>query len=128
MPHGMIASQQSKVSREFAARLEHAKPKQKVRAIVLLQGQRTGSAATQPRSRIVRQDAISIIRQSSEQAIGEIDRILIHFGGKRLAEVNTLGSIPVETTPAGISALADSQHVRAILEDQPISLLTKVGE
>jgi hypothetical protein len=40
---------------------------------------------------------------------------------------NALGSIPVETTARGIAALAASEHVKAILEDQPISLLAKPG-
>lgn len=127
MPQGTAVSQQAKISREFSARLEHIKPKQKVRAIILLQGQQTGSAATQPRSRLARQDTISTIRQSSEQALRAIDRILKRFDGKRLADANTLGSVPVETTTEGISALADLDDVKAILEDQPISLLAKVG-
>jgi|SRR5882672_10997663 len=125
MSHGTAISQQSKISREFAARLERAKPKQKVRAIILLQAQQTRSAATHPRSRLARQDAVSTIHQSSEQALGEIDRILTRFDGQRLADVNALGSVLIEAIPAGISALAESQHVRAILEDQPISLLAK---
>ena len=36
---------------------------------------------------------------------------------------NALGSLPVETTSSGILALAESGHVKAILEDQEFSLL-----
>jgi hypothetical protein len=57
--------------------------------------------------------------------LAEIDRPLTHFGGKRLAlGVNALGSVPVESTPDGITALASLDSVKAILEDQPISLLS----
>ena len=36
---------------------------------------------------------------------------------------SALGTIAVETTVAGINELAASDHVQAILEDQPISVL-----
>jgi hypothetical protein len=58
--------------------------------------------------------------------LGEIDGILERFDGKRSADVNALGSIPAETTARGIAALAASEHVKAILEDQPISLLARM--
>jgi hypothetical protein len=42
-------------------------------------------------------------------------------GGERLTDdVDVLGSITVETTAEGIKALAASEHVKAILEDQSI--------
>jgi hypothetical protein len=34
--------------------------------------------------------------------------------------VDALGSLPVETTPAGIRALADAEGVKAILENQMV--------
>ena len=120
-------AQHSKISREFTARLDRFGPQQKVRAIVLLRTKETGTATTQRRSRLNRQATIEAIRQSAEQALGEIDGILERFDGRRLAEVNALGSIPVETTVRGIAALAASKHVKAILEDQPISLLARPG-
>jgi hypothetical protein len=36
---------------------------------------------------------------------------------------DALGSISVETTAAGIAALAASEHVKAIIEDQAVSLV-----
>src|SRR5712692_1091702 len=117
--------QHPKVSREFAARLDQLRPQQKVRAIVLLRTKDAGTAATQRRSRTNRQATIEAVRQSAEQALGEIDSILERFDGRRLADVNALGSLPVETTARGIAALAASEHVKAILEDQPISLLAR---
>jgi hypothetical protein len=75
-------------------------------------------------SRVSRQATIAIIRQSAEPALLEIDRILERFDGQRLAaSADALGCVPIETTAAGITALAASEHVKAILEDQPISLL-----
>jgi hypothetical protein len=53
----------------------------------------------------------------------DIDSILKRHDGRRLARrPNALGSMPVETTAAGIKALASSRWVQAILEDQPIKL------
>ena len=67
---------------------------------------------------------IELIRKSAETVLPNIDGILERFDGKRLANVDTLGCVPIETTVAGIKALAASDHVKAILEDQPISLLS----
>jgi hypothetical protein len=54
----------------------------------------------------------------------EIDRVLARFGGRGLAErVDALGGLPVETTPAGVRALAATEGVKAILENQTVSLL-----
>ena len=52
-----------------------------------------------------------------------MDDILGRFDGQRFAdEPDALGSIPVEATVAGIEALASSDWVKAIIEDQPIQL------
>lgn len=116
--------QAAKISPEFAARLDRFGPQQKVHAIVLLQTKNTGSTtAPQRRSRVNRQATAEAIRQSAMQALGELDEILERFNGRRSADANALGAIPVETTARGIAALAASEHVKAILEDQPISLL-----
>ena len=56
-----------------------------------------------------------------------VRRDLERFDGKRLANVDALGCIPVEITASGVLALAASEHVKAILEDQPISLLAGPG-
>jgi hypothetical protein len=115
-----------KISYEFEARLKRLKPEQQVRAIVLLQTQNTDPAATRP-SRADRQKVISAVRHAAQAALPEIDRILKNFRGQRLdSGVNALGSIAVETTVEGIHALAASEHVKAILEDQPISLPAKL--
>jgi hypothetical protein len=112
-----------KISPEFGARLARLQPQQKVRAIVLLCTDDIRAPVAKRESRIDRKATIERIRQSAETALPVIDQILDRFGGRRLThQVNALGSIPVETTSAGISALVASEHVKAILEDQPLSV------
>lgn len=61
------------------------------------------------------------VAKSADPMLAEIDRVLAQRLGERLAsKADALGCILVETTPAGIHVLADSEHVQAILEDQPI--------
>lgn len=114
-------TQQPVISREFAAKLNRLSAKQKVRAIILLQAAANGTALTQRPSRQERKDAIEEVREVSRSFLPEIDQILARYDGKRLSEdVDALGSITVESTAEGIKALADSDHVKAILEDQSI--------
>ena len=55
------------------------------------------------------------------RALEAVDAILQRVGGKRLASgPDALGSIPVETSPIGIRALAGCEAVKAVLEDQEI--------
>jgi hypothetical protein len=125
MAHRHEDSRDDKISTPFKMRLKHVKPQQKVRAIVLLHLNGPEVASGRRHSPSERQAAIEAMRKSAEPALVEIDRVLRHFGGKRLgASVNALGSIPVEATPDGITALATLDSVKAILEDQPISLLS----
>jgi hypothetical protein len=50
-----------------------------------------------------------------------IDAIIKHFNGNPLSErPDLLGSIPIEITAAGINALAESDAVKAVIEDQAI--------
>ncbi len=93
----------------------------KVRAVVLLQTKGAANRGARRQSPLERGVAIETIRKSAQQALVEIDSILKRFGGRRLAETpDFLGSIPVETTPAGINTLAESKLVNAILEDQKV--------
>ena len=121
MMHSKNKYSKNKISPEFAARLDHLGLHQKVRAMVLLRANGTAKSSAQRPSRAERQATIEAMRTSAEQALGDIDELLERFGGKRLSErPNALGSIPVETTAAGINALAASEWVKAILEDQAI--------
>jgi len=121
MIHRKDESRNTKISSEFALRLGRLGPHQKVRAIVLLRANGTGRSTAQRQSRAERQAAVKVMRESAEQALGDIDDILERFGGQRLAKsLDALGSIPVETTAAGINGLAVSEWIKAILEDQAI--------
>lgn len=119
--HRKDESQENKISSEFAARLDRLGPQQKVRAIVLLRTKDIGESTAQRQSRAKRQAAIEAMRQSAEQALDGIDNLLERFGGQRQAKSpDMLGSIPVEATAAGINALAASEWVKAVIEDQTI--------
>jgi hypothetical protein len=112
-----------KISSEFSARLARLGPRDKVHAFVLLRAGGTGSRSGKRQSRAEREEAVKASRKSTEGALTDIDGILEKHDGRRLARrPNALGSMPVETTAAGIRALARSRWVQAILEDQPIHL------
>jgi hypothetical protein len=125
MARGYKDSRDDKISTTFRTRLNHMAPQQKVRAMVVLHLNGHEVAPGRRQSPEERQAAIEAIRRSAEPVLAEIDRVLRHYGGKRLEpSVNVLGSIPVEATPDGITALASLDSVKAVLEDQPISLLS----
>jgi hypothetical protein len=119
-----IHIQDSKISANFTSRLGKLKPNQKIRAIILLNVESGVEGQVKRLSSTERKSAMEAVRQSAQSALPEIDRILEDSDGKRLSnEINALGSIAVETTTDGIFSLAKSDHVKAILEDQSISLL-----
>ena len=110
-----------KISHEFERRLRELDPDQKVRVIVFLRTQASGDESAAPRSRAERQAVGEAVRKAAERILPEIDAILQLYGGQRLDErPGVLGNVSVETTRAGIEALAASRHVNTILEDQPI--------
>ncbi len=109
------------ISHEFAAKLNRLSARQKVRAMVLVQAVENGVSQTVQPSRQTRKAAIEKVRQASRASLPNIDQILARYDGKRLSEdVDALGSISVEASAEGIKALADSEHVKAIFEDQAI--------
>lgn len=108
-----------KISSEFASRLARFGSERKVRAVVLLQTKGAASRVSRRQSPVERGVAIETIQKSAQQALGEIDNILKRFGGRRLTDTpDSVGSILVETTPAGINSLVESKSVNAILENQ----------
>jgi len=112
-----------KISSEFSARLARLGPGDKVHAFLLLRTGGTTDKSSKRQSRAERDAAVKAARQSAERALTDIDKILDRHEGRRLARrPNALGSMPVETTAAGIKALASSRWVQAILEDQPVHL------
>jgi hypothetical protein len=105
-----------RISSVFEARLRKLKPDSVLRAVVMLRRE-------PPSPRAVRATQIKNVRKAARTALAEVDVILERFGGTRLAkEPNSLGYVTVETTPAGIRALAASDSVKGVLEDQPVRL------
>jgi hypothetical protein len=112
-----------KISPAVLARLARLQPTQKLRAIVVLNTREAIQGERRP-SRNERQAIIDEIRSLASHALPKIDVILTRFDGRRLSEAPTaLGTIAVESTPAGIAALSESEDVKAILQDQPVSRL-----
>jgi DNA-binding Lrp family transcriptional regulator len=122
MAHKRIKSlKKDKISSEFSAKLNNFGTNEKVRAIVLLYSENIKKSNGKRLSNDERQSIMESMRISSEQALSDIDKILKNFAGQRLSEnISVLGSLPVETTPEGIKALAESKWVKSILEDQKI--------
>ena len=116
---------QAKLSPAFTARLARLTPQQTVRAMVLLRCDVGGDPIAPRAVRAAgRQVLIEALRHAAAPALLELDQTLERYHGKRLAaSVNALGAVPVETTAAGIHALAAASYVTAILEDQTISPL-----
>jgi hypothetical protein len=114
-------SHRPKISPEFATRLMTLEPKQKIRIIVLLQIPETENKTVKRQTRAERQNTIQSVRNSANQALANITTILQNFEGKILTErPDLLGSIPIEITVPGVTALAQSDAVKTIIEDQPI--------
>ena len=112
---------EEKISPVFAARLKGLKPREKVRAIVMLD---TGAPARDLKKRptkTARQAVLKKTRQYVAEILPDIDHILKQHRGKRLkSEIDALSAVPVITTAAGINALISSEHVKAIIEDQAL--------
>ncbi|WP_414588856.1 hypothetical protein [Scytonema sp. PCC 10023] len=110
----------NKISSEFACRLNNLAPQQKVCIIVFLKLENLDKPMSR-QSRIERKAAIEGIRNSAKQALEYIHKIIQDFGGKQLADSpDALGSIPVEISAAGVEALAESDAVKAVVEEQEI--------
>ncbi|HXH09224.1 MAG TPA: hypothetical protein VNP04_05605 [Alphaproteobacteria bacterium] len=124
MARGYKDSKDDKISTAFKARLKRMGPREKLRAVVMLRLLEGNDTSGRRQSLSERHAAIDAVRKSAESGLVEVDRVLKRFGGKRLAPtVNALGAVPVETTADAITALAALEPVKAILEEQPISLL-----
>jgi hypothetical protein len=119
------AASRPKIGRELSLRLHQLEPQERARAILML-STATAARPAQPSTRD-RQAAIVSVRKAADAALPEVDRILAELGGRRLADhADALGCLPVEATAAALLALAESSAVQAVLEDQPISLLSPV--
>ena len=121
----------AKISPQLRQRLDNLGAGDTITAIVMIrtphhdQGpEKRRERRTEKRlPRLARQALAADVIEAARAALGEIDDILAHHDGERLGEPNALAAIPVETTRAGILALAESRHVTAIVEEQPAQLL-----
>ncbi len=117
-------TQKDKISPEFLEHLNRLSPEQTIRIIAMLLTKSRKQPSKVRLSPIERDATMKAVLKSGEQAIIEIDAILDQYGGRKLASnPNALGCIPIETTARGIKALATLDKVKAIMEDQPVSLL-----
>ncbi len=116
----------AKISPPLARRMHRLSAEKPLRALVMLAPE-GGVAHARLRKRPAparRARAARELKDDVEVFLPEIDRILEEHDGRRLADhVNALGVVPVLSTAAGLRALAECEHVKAILEDQPVSLL-----
>ena len=113
----------SKLSKEFSARLATTPAHETLIAVVLLHTseQRGAPFRQNPRQR---RAVIGTLREASRPVLGDMDRILAKWGGRRLDDdVSALGTVAVEATPAVIRILATLKDVKTVLEDQNISML-----
>ncbi len=113
----------AKISFEFAKRIEGFGKHDLVRAIVTLAIPAAGTPDVARNRRARRNEVIAKRRDPSKTSLDALDAALALHGGKRLGGTTLLGTVPVETTPAGIDALAALDSVRSIMEDQPITLI-----
>ncbi|MFI5459380.1 MAG: hypothetical protein ACHRXM_28480 [Isosphaerales bacterium] len=124
MPRQSSKSPKPKISPEFARRLARLAPDAMARAIVLLDTGPAPAAAPGRPSKAARKTIAQSIQAAATAAVAEVDRLLEHSGGRRLAPGPDLfGSIRVEAPASAVLVLAGSEHVRALLEDQPLSLM-----
>jgi hypothetical protein len=116
----MIMTAEGKISSEFASRLRQLEPGQRVRVVLFIETPPVPAQASRQTPE-ARQNSIESVKQLTQRALADIDRILRGHSGSRLSKSpNALGSLTVETTVAGVSALARSKWVKSVVEDQPI--------
>jgi hypothetical protein len=111
---------EGKISPEFASRLRRLEPGQPVRIVLFLETPPLPAQASR-QTPDDRQKSVESVKQLTQRALSDIDRILRDHSGRRLSKSpNALGSLTAETTAAGVSALARSPWVKSVMEDQPI--------
>jgi hypothetical protein len=99
-----------KISSEFAARLSRMKSGEMIRVIVFLKTETQGTKKS-PQE----------IQQIVENRLDNLRPIVTKYQGEFLnPHPNIFGSIGVNITVAGVYALAESESVKMIVEDQAI--------
>lgn len=112
-----------RLSNEFAARLASIPAKQKLHVVVLLAA-RPEDGGEGRQSEGDRPSRVTAVRRYTGRTLESMDQILATPGGRRLDEnVNAIGAVAVEATPAGIRRLGNLKDVETVLEDQSVSLV-----
>jgi hypothetical protein len=124
MPRRSSESPKPKISPEFARRLARLAPDEMTRAIVLLDTGFAPAATPGRPSKAARRAIAEAIQTAASEALAEVDRLLERSSGRRLTPGPDLfGAVPVEAPASALLELAESEYVRALLEDQSLSLL-----
>jgi hypothetical protein len=112
---------EAKISPELASRLRRLEPGHQVRVVLFLETPPLPAQADR-QTPDERRNSVEAIKRSTQRAVATVDRILADHGGERLSKGPTaLGSLNVETTAAGVYALARSKWVKSVVEDQSIA-------
>lgn len=113
VPVIVMSNSKPKISPDFATRLARLKPQDRIRVIVFFRTEVTPASD--------RQQTTEAVQRAAEQKLNRIRTILEAHQGQLLAErPNVLGAIPIEITVAGVYALAESDVVKLIVENQGI--------
>lgn len=113
VPIIVMSNSNPKISPDFKTRLARLKPQDRIRVIVFLRTEVTPSSD--------RQQTTEAVQRVAEQQLNSIRNIIEKHQGKLLAErPNVLGAIPMEITVTGVYALAQSEAVKLIVENQGI--------
>jgi hypothetical protein len=118
-----IPAMPATIAETLRSKLRHARPNERLRVLVVLDLREFPDFETRNRRGAQRKRIIAEAKSAADSALPDIASVLRKYGGTRLRESSdALGTIPVETTPAGVRALADMSAVQSILEDQPLTL------
>jgi hypothetical protein len=111
---------ETKIGPGLVERLDRSPRSRLVRAVLLLSEPIGSSDRGRRPSDAERREILKHIRSQAERALPAIDALLKQQGGRRIGDLNALGTITVETTVDGIRKLAEAPEVTAVLEDQPM--------
>jgi hypothetical protein len=106
-----------RIGPELDRRLRASGPDDRLRVVLLV----AAPAGAVARRRHRRAETGARIQAAAHDLLPAVDSLLIAHGGARLsAEATVLGTLAVETTPAGVQALARLPAVEAVLGDQEL--------
>ena len=114
------------ISETLRRRLAQLEKEEQIRVLVFFN--LPGSPVNTRQDLSQRQAEIARIIESTKAGVEAVDRILEECGGDRLSpEPDALGNILVRTNREGVEKMASCNHVRGIVEDQPISFMDRMS-